>query len=319
LRSRRGRQRGNLHQAPDENNAQKKRRQPAAKKKSKGGARVSDQGADLHYGKNNNGFPSARLNSKEIEDDPYLLGVSNRFDDEVPSLDPEAVAGRKEKGSFRPPEESENESGEENDENAKIQEELMGHLSQEQRQRVIDHMRQKAADAAQEKAGNPAYDTYKKHCLGDGALDESGEGARDATAPSRGNASGRASIRGNSSGRGASMGNASGRAPRGGSTGSKAPPPRGSNATSLSRLPLRHVPGEESVDENEDPPAEFEDENERLALVLRKAKRKSKNKCLLYCCRRPLSCFIVVIEVVCALVLSRGARFTLFGEFGTVT
>jgi hypothetical protein len=33
---------------PDENNAQKKRWQPAAKKKSKGGARVSDQGADLH-------------------------------------------------------------------------------------------------------------------------------------------------------------------------------------------------------------------------------------------------------------------------------
>ena len=138
-------------------------------------------------------------------------------------------------------------------------------------------------------------------------------------APSRGNASGGALSRGNSSGGGASMGNASGGAARGGSTGSKVPPSRGSNATSLSRQPLRHVPGEEPVDENEDPPAESEDDDERLALVLRRGKRKSKSKCLLYRCRRPLPCFIVVIEGVCALVLSRGARFTLLGDFGTLT
>jgi hypothetical protein len=107
----------------------------------------------LHYGKNNNGFPSARLNGKGIGDDPYLLAVLDRFDDEVPSLDPEQVAERKDGESFCPPEESENES---DDEGANIEEELMGHLSQEQRQRVKNHIRAQAANQTAEKAAEKA-------------------------------------------------------------------------------------------------------------------------------------------------------------------
>jgi hypothetical protein len=44
----------------------KKGRRPsskASKKGAMGGARLSDYGADLHYGQNNNGFPTARVNS----------------------------------------------------------------------------------------------------------------------------------------------------------------------------------------------------------------------------------------------------------------
>jgi hypothetical protein len=162
---------------PDQNNALKKRR-PPAKKKSKGGGRVLDQGADLHYRKNKNGFPSARLNSKEIGDDSHLLGVSDRFDDEVPSLDPEAVVGR---GSMRPllrpREESENESGYENDarERDAIVEDLTGHLSQVERDRVIESMRKKAADAAQEKAGNPRMTRIKSTAWGTGLWTKAGK------------------------------------------------------------------------------------------------------------------------------------------------
>jgi hypothetical protein len=295
---------------PIENNAEKKRRPPPVKKKSTGGARVLDQGADLHYGKNNNGFSSARLNGKGIEDDPHLLGDLDRLDDEVPSLDSEQLAGCKDGESFRPPEESENES---NDEGAKIEEDLMGHLRQEQRQRVKDRIKANAGNWTAEKAVEKAAALAacrEKYGMDseDEVLDESGKGAGDAIAHSRGNASGAApSSWSKSSGGGGSIGNASGGAP----LGSKAPPPRGSNATTLSRQPPRHVPGEEPADENVNPAAESKDEDERLALVLRRRlKRKSKSKCLLYRRCQPLSRFIIVVEGVCALVLSRGARIT---------
>jgi hypothetical protein len=79
----------------------KKGRRPsskAPKKGAKGGAQSSDHGVDLHYGQNNNGFPTARVNSQEPGVDDY--GVADRFDDDgVPELDAETVAGR---GRVRP-------------------------------------------------------------------------------------------------------------------------------------------------------------------------------------------------------------------------
>jgi hypothetical protein len=220
----------------------------------------------LHNGKNNNGFPSARLNGRGIGDDSYLLGVSDMLDDEVPSLDLEQVAGSKDGKSLRPPEECENES---DDEGAKIEEELMGHLSQEQRQRVKDCIWADAANwtvAAKKAAALAAC--MKKYGMDseDKVLDESGKKAGDAIAHSRENASGAAPSRSKSIGGGGSIGNASGGAP----SGSKAPPPRGSNATIFSRQPPRHVPEEEPADENVAPTAESEDEDEMLVLVLRR-------------------------------------------------
>jgi hypothetical protein len=114
-------------------------------------------------------------------------------------------------------------------------------------------------------------------------LDESGLGARGAAAPSRGNERGGGPSRGNSSGGGASGGNASGGAARGGSRALEVPPSRGSNASL--RHPLRHVPGEEP--ENVDPAVDSEDDDARLALVLRRG-GKRRSKCLLLRSRRPL-------------------------------
>ena len=65
--------------------------------------RGSDHGADLHYGENNNGFPSARVNSQQPEDDHHLHGVHDRFDDDVPSIDAETIAGRGDKALLRSP------------------------------------------------------------------------------------------------------------------------------------------------------------------------------------------------------------------------
>ena len=78
-----------------------KGRRPLPRKR-KGRGRGSDHGADLHYGENNNGFPSARVNSQGPEDDHHLHGVHNRFDDDVPSIDAETIAGRGARPSFGP-------------------------------------------------------------------------------------------------------------------------------------------------------------------------------------------------------------------------
>ena len=73
----------------------------------------------------------------------YLLGVSNRFDDDVPSLDRRSGCRAEGKGrpSVPPAKRVRMRAGKRTMRDAKIQEELMRHLSQEQRQRVVDHMR----------------------------------------------------------------------------------------------------------------------------------------------------------------------------------
>jgi hypothetical protein len=80
----------------------KKGRRPsskAPKKGAKGGARLSDHGADLHNGQNKNGFPTARVKfSQEPGVDDY--GVLDRFDDDgLSKLDAETIA---ERGRVRP-------------------------------------------------------------------------------------------------------------------------------------------------------------------------------------------------------------------------
>jgi hypothetical protein len=92
---------------------------------------------------------------------------------------------------------------------------------------------------------------------------KSGKGAGDAIASSRENASRAASnFGGNSNGGDADMGNTSGGTPRGSPTCRRVPPPVHSNVTTLSKQPPRHVPWKEPINENVDPPAEFEDEDE---------------------------------------------------------
>jgi hypothetical protein len=251
----------------------------ASKKGAKGGAQLSDHGADLYYGRNNNGFPAAKVNSQEPGVDVY--GVANRFDDDgVPELDAETVAGR---GCVRPTikplyrprcegEESDEEGGSEKDDDV---EEIYNNMSTAERERCRESILRHKAErrsASEEKAANEAAMAkyFPETAAG---LDESGLGARGAVAPSRGNASGGGAI----------GGNASGVAARGGSRDLQEPPSRGSNASL--RHPLRHVLGEEP--ENEDPAAGSEDDDARLVVVLgRGGKRKSK--CLLLCCRRPL-------------------------------
>jgi hypothetical protein len=98
-----------------------------------------DHGADLHYGQNNNGFPTARVNSQEPGVDDY--GVADRFDDDgVPELDAETVAGRGRvrptmKPLFRPRgegEESDEEGGSDKDNNV---EEIYNNMSTAERER----------------------------------------------------------------------------------------------------------------------------------------------------------------------------------------
>jgi hypothetical protein len=246
---------------------------------------------NLHYGQNNNGFPTARVNSQEPEVDDY--GVLDRFDDDgVPELDAETIAGR---GRVRPtfnPLYSPRGEGEESDEEGgsdkpDIVEEIFNNMSTAERERCRESiLRQRAerafGSASQEKAANEAAMAkyFPETAAG---LDESGLGARGAAAPSRGNASGVGPSRGNSSGGGASGGNASGGAARGGSRALEVPPSRGCNASL--RHPLRHVPGEEP--KNVDPAVDSEDDDARLALVLRRGPKR-KSKCLLLRCRRPL-------------------------------
>jgi hypothetical protein len=270
----------------------KKGRRPsskAPKKGAKGGAQLSDHGVDLHYGQNNNGFPTARVNSQEPRVDDY--GVADRFDyDGVPELDAETVAGR---GRVRPTmkplyrprgegEESDEEGGSDKDDDVK---EIYNNMSTAERERCRESILRHRAErrsASEEKAANKAAMAkyFSETAVG---LDESGLGARGAAAPSRGNASRGGPSRGNSSGGGAIGGNASGGAARGGSRDLQEPPSRGSNASL--RHSLRHVPGEEPA--NEDSAAGSEDDNARLAVVLRRG-GKRKSKCLLLCCCRPL-------------------------------
>jgi hypothetical protein len=269
----------------------KKGRRPSSKAPKKGakeGARLLDHGANLHYGQNNNGCPSARVNSQEPGVDDY--GVADRFDDDgVPELDAETVAGR---GRVRPTmkplfhpqgegEESDEESGSDKDDDV---EEIYNNMSTAERERCRESILRHRAErrsASEEKAANEAAMAkyFPETAAG---LDESGLGARVAATPSRGNASG-GCPRFNSSGGGAIGGNASGGAARGGSRDLQEPPSRGSNASL--RHPLRHVPGEEP--DNKDPAAGSQDDDARLAVVLRRG-GKRKSKCLLLCCRRPL-------------------------------
>jgi hypothetical protein len=266
----------------------KKGRRPsskAPKKGAKGGAQLSDHGADLHYGQNNNGFSTARVNSQEPGVDDY--GVLDRFDDDgVPELDAETIAGRgRERPTMEPlyrlrgeGEESDEEGGSDKDDAV---EEIYNNMSTAEREHCRESILRHRAErrsASEEKAANeaPIAKYFPETAAG---LDESGLGARGAGAPSRGNASGGGPSRGNSSKGGAIGGNASGGGARGGSRDLQVPPSRGSNA--LLRHSLRHVPDEEP--HNEDPAAGSEDDNARLAVVLRMG-GKRRSKCLLLCC-----------------------------------
>jgi hypothetical protein len=231
----------------------KKGRRPSSKTPflgAKGGARLSDHGADLHYGQNNNGFPTARVNSQEPGVDDY--GVSDRFDDDgMPELDAETIAGR---GRVRPTmkplyrprgegEESDEEGG--SDIRNDAVEEIYNNMSTAERERCRESILRHRAErrsAWEEKAANEAAMAkfFPETAAG---LDKSGLGATGAAAPSGGNASGGGPSRGNSSGGGANGGNASKEAARGGSRDLQVPPFRGSNA-SLRHF-LRHVQGEE--------------------------------------------------------------------------
>jgi hypothetical protein len=265
----------------------KKGRRPsskAPKKGAKGGAQLSDHGANLHYGQNNNGFPTARVNSQEPRIDDY--GVSDRFDDDaVPKLDAGTIAGR---GRVRPTmkplyrprvegEESDEEGGSDKDDDV---EDIYNNMSTVERERcresILRHRAERRGASEEKTANEAAMAKYFPETAA--GLDESGLGARDAAAPSRGNGSGGGPSTGNSSGGDAIGGNASKGA---GLRDLQVPPSRGSNASL--RHPLRHVPVEEP--ENEDPAAGSKDEDARLAVVLRRG-GKRKSKCL--CCCQPL-------------------------------
>jgi hypothetical protein len=239
----------------------KKGRRPsskASKKGAKGGARLSDHEADLHYGQNKNSFPTARVNSQEPGVDDY--GVSDRFDnDGVQELDAKTIAGR---GRVRPTmkplyrlrgegEQSDEEVGSDKDD---VVEEIYNNMSTAERERcresILRHRAERRSASEVKAANEAAMAKYFPETAA--GLDESGLGATGAAAPSRGNANGGGPSRGNSSGGGASGGNATGGAARGGSRDLQVPPSRGSNASL--RHPLRHVPGEEP--ENEDPTAD---------------------------------------------------------------
>jgi hypothetical protein len=261
----------------------------APKKGAKGGAQLLDHGADLHYGLNNNGFPTARVNTQEPGVDDYR--VPDRFDDDgVPELDAKTIAERVHvrpmmKPLYRPRgegEESDEEGGFDKDDDV---EEIYNNMSTNEREHCRESILRHRAErrsASEEKVANEA--AMAKYFLETAVgLDESGLGARGAAAPSRDNTSGGGPSRGNSSGGGAIGGNASGGAARGGSRDLQVPPSRSSNASL--RHPLRHVQGKEP--KNKNPVAGSEDDNARLAVVLRRG-GKRKSKCLLLRCCRPL-------------------------------
>jgi hypothetical protein len=193
----------------------KKGRRPsskAPKKGAKGEARLSDHGADLHYGQNNNGFPTARVNSQEPGVDNY--GVADRFDDDgVPELDAETVAGR---GHVRPTmkplycprgegEESDKEGGTGKDDAV---EEIYNNMNTAERERCRESKLRHRAErrsASEKKAANVNAAMAKYFAETAAGLDESGLDARGAAAPSMGNARGGPS-RGNSSGGGCNRG-----------------------------------------------------------------------------------------------------------------
>jgi hypothetical protein len=153
----------------------KKGRRPGSKapeKGAKGGAQLSDHGADLHYGQNNNGFPTARVNSQEpgvvvksIRDPIVVYGVADRFDnDGVPELDAETVARRGRvrpmmKPLYRPRgegEESDEEGGSDKDDDV---EEIYNNMSTAERERCRESILRHTAErrsASEEKAANEA-------------------------------------------------------------------------------------------------------------------------------------------------------------------